>query len=172
MSERSSASSNDLNKRIEVLNLIGVARSMSINTGHALSFRGTEHTKLSLVDIVVETVHKTDNDASGDTLQDSLDVVDLVDGASTELVFVESAHGPADGTAFLTEVGVVLVAGFLEHTSVGQSGVFVGDAVSALGHDFGRRSGAAVTSIGDVDGSAAEFTCGDLRVTALTSHLD
>jgi hypothetical protein len=172
MSKTRRTSSDNLYKRIKILNLIGIARSMSINPRHTLALRGTEDTKLSLVDIVVKTVHQTHNDASGDALQDGLDIVDFVDGAGAELVVVEGAHGPTDRTAFLTEVGVVLVAGFLEHTSVGQSGVFVGDAVSALGHDFGRGSGAAVTFVGDVDGSATKFASGDFGVTALTGHLD
>jgi hypothetical protein len=136
--ERSSAGSNDLDEGVKVFDLVGVAWSMSVDTSHALSFWSTENTKLSLVDVVVETVEEANNDTSGDTLQDCLHVVDLVDGTSTHLVLVESTHSPTDRTAFLTEISVVLVTSLLEHASVCHSGVLVVDTVSALGHDFGR----------------------------------
>lgn len=138
VSERCSAGGNNLDERVKVFDLVGVAGSMSVNTGHTLSLRSTENTKLSLVDVVVKTIQEADNDTSGDTLQDCLHVVDLVDGTGTHLVLVESTHGPTDRTSLLAKIGVVLITSFLEHTSVGDSGVFVGDAVSALGHDFGR----------------------------------
>jgi hypothetical protein len=136
VSEGSSAGGDDLNERVKIFDLVGVAGSMSVNTSHALSFWSTENTKLSLVNVVVEAVEEAYNDTSGNALQDCLHVVNLVDGTSTHLVLVESTHSPTDRTAFLTEISVVLVTSFLEHASVGDSGILVGDAVSALGQDF------------------------------------
>jgi len=125
-----------LNEGVKVLNLVSVAGSVGVHTSHTSSFGSSKNTDLSLVDIVVDTVHQCDNNASRDTLENSLHVVDFVDGTGTELVLVDGAHSPTERTAFLTKVGMVLFTSFLEHTSIGFSGILVGDAVPALRYDF------------------------------------
>jgi len=161
VSEGRGTGSDDLDEGVQVLNLVGVAGSVSVNTSHALALRSTKNTKLGLVDIVVQTIQESDNDTSGDAFEDCLQVVEFVDGTGTTLVFMESAHGPSDGTTLLTKVGMMLFTSLLEHASVSLSGILIVEAVSALRHDLRRRSGAAHALIGDVDGSATELASSD-----------
>lgn len=109
VSERGSAGSDDLDERVQVLDLVGVLGSVAVDTVHAATLRSVVDTDLSGVDVVVETVHEGDNDVGRKTLEVGNHVVLLVDGTSTDGVLVEGAHSPADGTSLLAEGSVVTV---------------------------------------------------------------
>jgi len=118
VSERSSAGSNDLDKRVQVLNLVGVLGGMLVDTLHTATLRCSLDTHLGSVDVVVSTVEESDNDLSGDTLDDGDQVVSLVDRSGTDGVGVKSSHGPAERSLALAEVRVVKLLSFLEHALV------------------------------------------------------
>ncbi len=64
-------------------------------------------TGLGGVDVVVETVEKADRRSwAGMRFRRHLDVVELVDLTGAHGVVVEGAHGPAERTAALAELGV------------------------------------------------------------------
>lgn len=123
--ERCGTGGDDLNERVEVLNLVGVLRSMCVDTFHAATFRGSEDTDLSTVDVVRHTVQSSDNDLGRKTDKSCLHVVKLVDGTCTELVVVQSAHGPAQRCLLLSQLSVVLLASVGKENAVGFARVLV-----------------------------------------------
>lgn len=145
VSERSSASSEDLDKRVGVLDLVGVLLGVSVDASHALTFGSTSNTRLSGVDVVVHTVEKTADDHGGDTLEEEdLHVAHLVDLASAHGVVVESSHGPAERTALESELGV-------------ESLLTLGDELPVvLGRCLGGNH-AALLLVGGVSGTVARL---------------
>lgn len=106
VSKRCSASSENLDKRVDVLDLVGVLLRVGIDTLHANTFGSSVDTGLSGVDVVVETVEKTDGDHGGDTFEESHNVLALVNFTSADGVVVKESHGPADRSALLPELRV------------------------------------------------------------------
>ncbi|VUC31347.1 unnamed protein product [Clonostachys rosea] len=96
VSERGSAGSENLNEGVAVFDLVGVLLGVAVDTGHTGTLRGSENTRLSTVDVVVDTVESSNNDHGGDADEDSLDVVDFVQRTSAHRVFTESAESPAE----------------------------------------------------------------------------
>ena len=121
--ERSSAGSDDLDVRVEMLNLVGVLGGVAVDALHAAAFGGVVDADLGSVDVIVGTVEEGNNDLGGDALEEGDKVVDLVEGASAELVTVEGTHGPAKRAASLAEVGVVALLGVLQELLVLSVGV-------------------------------------------------
>lgn len=107
MGKRGSASSDDLDEGVQVLNLVGVLGSMGVDTVHSATLRSTLNTNLSAVDIVVQTVGESDDNHGGEADTESLEVVDFVDGTSSHWVAVKGSHGPAERTSLLAEFAVV-----------------------------------------------------------------
>ncbi len=119
-----------------MLDLVGILLRMRVDALHARSLRGAMHTRLRGVDIVVQTVQQADGDHGRETLEEALDVVQLVDLAGAHGVVVEGAHGPGEGSAAATQFGVE--AGFaLRHeflvVDLGFGGFGRGDLFAALG---------------------------------------
>ena len=117
--------SDDLNEGVEVLDLVRVLRCMCVHTFHAATFRSSKHTDLRAVNIVRHAVQSSDNDLCREADESSLHVVKLVDGSSSELVVVKSAHGPAQRCLLLSQLSVVLLAGVGKQYAVGFARVFV-----------------------------------------------
>ncbi len=141
--ERSSAGSDDLDVRVEMLNLVGVLGGVAVDALHAAAFGGVVDADLSGVDVVVGAVEEGNNDLGGDALDEGSKVVDLVEGAGAELVAVEGTHGPAKRAAGLAEVGVVALLGVLQELLVLGEGVLpLGGTlllvVSGIGGDRGN----------------------------------
>lgn len=89
-----------------MLDLVGVLVGVLVDPLHTVAFRGTVDTGLGGVDVVVETVGEHADDLRGETLEDDLNVVDLVDGTGSHGVLVEGAHCPSQRTPVLAELGV------------------------------------------------------------------
>jgi hypothetical protein len=123
--EGCSAGSDDLNEGVEILDLVGVLGCICVNTLHAAAFRSSEHTDLRTVDIVRHAVQSTDDDLGREADEGSLHVVKLVDGSSSELIVVQSAHGPAQGRLLLSQFGVVFLAGVGKQEAVGFASVLL-----------------------------------------------
>lgn len=112
VSKGGSAGSDDLDKRVRVLDLIGVLGSGPVHALHTLAIGGSFDASLSGVDIVVDTVESTNNNHGRNTLRKDLHVVKLVDLARSHGVFVESAHRPTERTPRLSHPRV---QSFLAH---------------------------------------------------------
>ena len=148
--ERGSAGSDDLDKAVEMLDFIGVLCGVGVDTVHATSLRSSENTDLGLVDVVVYTVEHSDDSHGWEADTHGLEVVEFVDGAGAHGVLVESAHGPAEGTLLLAEIGVVTGTGFGEEDLVVGLGV-LGEGKVALGVDVATtKSGVGVSGGSDV----------------------
>jgi hypothetical protein len=106
VSERSSAGSKNLDERVGVLDLVGVLLSMAVDTLHADTLGGSVNTSLGGVNVVVDTIKAADDDHGRDTLEGDDHVLLLVDLTRLDLVLVEVAHGPAEGTLLGAEFGV------------------------------------------------------------------
>ena len=145
VSERSSASSDDLNERVGVLDLVGVLLRSGVDALHALTLGSTVDTTLGRVNIVVETVQETDSDNGRKALEHALHVAELVNLTGAHRVVAQETHGPAQRAAALEELGVV--AGF------------------GLGHELAVRElvglelldGPAVGGAGDRGNSGLDF---------------
>jgi hypothetical protein len=125
VSERSSASSDDLDEGVEILDLVGVLGSMSINAVHTTALRSTENANLSLVDIVVHTVETGDDNIGGEAVAEGSKIVALIDGTGAHGVPVDEAHSPAKGALLLSQLGVMLLASLLEEVFVLGIGILV-----------------------------------------------
>jgi hypothetical protein len=77
------------------------------------------------VNVVRHAVQSADDYLGREADEGSLHVVKLVDGSSSELVVVQSAHGPAQRSLFLSQLGVVLLAGVGKQDAVGFARVLV-----------------------------------------------
>lgn len=67
MGKRSSASGENLNKRVGVLHLVGVFLGVGIHAGHALAVGGASDAGLRGVDVVVHAVEGAADNHGGDT---------------------------------------------------------------------------------------------------------
>jgi hypothetical protein len=106
VSEGSSAGSENLDERVGVLDLVGVLLSMAVDALHADTLGSSVDTSLGGVDVVVDTVKAADDDHGGNALEGDHHVLLLVDLTRLDLVLVEVAHGPAEGTLLGAELGV------------------------------------------------------------------
>lgn len=104
--KRGGTGGDDLDKRVGMFDLVGILVGIAVNLLHSSTFRGTGDTRLSGVDIIVDTVHETDDDLSRDSLDDGLDIVQLVNGTGTSSVGVKVSHGPTEWTLVLSHLGV------------------------------------------------------------------
>lgn len=120
VSEGSSASSDNLDERVCVLDLVGVLLGVGIDTLHALTLGSTLVTTLGSVDIVVETVKKTDSDDGRDALGHALHVAEFVDLTGAHGVVAEKAHSPTNRSTAFKELGVVTVVGLGHNFTVGE----------------------------------------------------
>nr|POF07165.1 hypothetical protein CFP56_31789 [Quercus suber] len=118
VSERGSASGQDLDERVGVLDLVGVLLCVGIHPFHALTLGRAGDARLSGVDVVVDTVQGADDDHGGNTLEHDEQVVLLVNLTGTHGVLVKRAHGPAKGATLLAHVGVESVLSFLHELLV------------------------------------------------------
>ena len=109
--ERCGTGCDDLDERVEVFDLVLVLGSMCVNTVHTATFWSSEDTELSLVDVVVETVHTSNDNHCRKTVGKGLQVVQFVDRSCTWWVVVEPAHGPSKRSLVLSQLGVVLGTG-------------------------------------------------------------
>lgn len=100
----SSAGSEDLDEGVDVFDLVGILGSIGVDALHAGTLGRTVDAGLSSVDVVVQTVHETDDDHSGKTDEQGLDVLALVDLTGAYGVVVQSAHGPTNRSALLPEL--------------------------------------------------------------------
>lgn len=93
----SSASSENLDERVCVLDLVGILLRRVVHTLHTFALGGSVDTGLGGVDVVVETVESTADDHSGNTLdKEDLNIRELVDLTGADGVLVECAHSPAE----------------------------------------------------------------------------
>ena len=67
MGKRSSASGENLNKRVGMLDLVGILLGVGIHAGHALAVRGASDAGLRGVDVVVHAVEGAADNHGGDT---------------------------------------------------------------------------------------------------------
>ncbi len=141
--ERGSAGGDDLDVRVQMLDLVGVLGGVAVDALHAAALGRVVDADLRGVDVEAGAVEEGDDDLGGDALDESDQVVHLVDRAGAELVDVEPAHGPAEGAARLAEVGVVALLGVLEKLLVLLLRVLelVVAALLAVGVGLGRGVG-------------------------------
>ena len=132
VSERSSAGSENLNKRVRVLNLVRILLSVAVDALHTPALRSSVNTSLSSVDVVVDTVKAANNEHGGNALESNEHVLPLIDLAGLDLVLVEVAHGPAQRTALVAELGVEAFLALSDELLVAELAVF-GDDGTLLG---------------------------------------
>lgn len=97
VSEGCSASSEDLDERIGVLNFVGVLLSVCIDARHAFALGSTSNTTLSGVDVVVHTVQGTTDDVCRDALEEDLHVCNFINLTGSHGVVAASPQSPAEG---------------------------------------------------------------------------
>jgi hypothetical protein len=127
VSERGSASSENLDERVGVFDLVGILGGVAVDTSHTLTLGGAFNTSLCSVDVVVCAVEDTDNEHGGNTLEGDDHVLLLVDFTILDLVLVEVAHSPAEVSLLSSESGVESVLGLVDTLLVGH--------LAVLGHD-------------------------------------
>jgi len=88
VSEGCGTGSEDLDERISVLDLVRVLFGVGVNSFHSVTFGSTRDTRLSGVDIVVETVKSTTSDHGGDSLGEDGQVVLFVNSTGAHRVGV------------------------------------------------------------------------------------
>lgn len=120
VSERGSASGDDLDERVGELDLVGVLLGGGVHTLHTGTLGSTVDTRLSGVDVVVKTVEQSDNDDGRDALDDDGHVLPLVDLTSAHGVVVKSAHGPSQRTTALPELSVEPLLALCDKLLVGK----------------------------------------------------
>lgn len=133
MSERGSAGSDNLDEGVEMLDLVGVLLGVAVHALHAATLRSSGNTDLGSVDVVVGTIESGDDNHGGDALEEGDQVVSLVDGTGAHGVLVEEAHGPAEKTALLAELGVVTLFSLLDELLVFDLGGGRGEALFVVG---------------------------------------
>ena len=104
MRKRGSAGSENLHERVDVFDFVGILGSIGVDTLHASTLRRTVNTRLSSVDIVVQTIHETNDDHGGKTDEKGLDVLAFIDLTSTHGVVVQSTHSPTNWSTLLPEL--------------------------------------------------------------------
>ena len=104
--ERGSASGDDLDERVGVLDLVGVLLGVRVDSLHSVTLGGSGNTSLGRVDVVVDTVESADDDHGGESLEEGLDVVPLVDRTISHGVGVEVSHGPSERSLHASHLGV------------------------------------------------------------------
>lgn len=107
VSEGSSAGSDDLDKRVQELDLVGVLLGVVVDASHALALGGALDANLSGVNVVVGTVEESGDNHGRNALAEGDEVGSLVDGTGTHAVVVQGAHGPTKRAAALAEFGMV-----------------------------------------------------------------
>jgi hypothetical protein len=108
VSERGSASSENLDEGVGVFDFVRVLSGVAVDSFHSVTFGGTGNTRLSGVDIVVKTVESTDSDHGRDSLGENSHVVSLVNSTGAHGVGVKSSHSPSERTLLLPELAVEL----------------------------------------------------------------
>ena len=101
------------------------------------------------MNIVVKTVGEHDDNVSGETSDNGLQVVELVDRTSTHRVLVDDAHSPAQRAPLSPQLSVVLPLGFLEKSVVVSIGILV---ATVLAHVDASKSLFAVVGVRAVVG--------------------
>lgn len=152
VSERGSAGSDDLDEGVEMLDLVGVLLGVAVHALHAATLGRSGNADLGSVDVVVGTIESGDDNHGGNALEEGNQVVSLVDGAGAHGVLVEEAHGPAEKTLLLAQLGVVTLLGLL-------------DELLVLDLGGGRRETLFVVR-GRVDGLDAVLEAGGLAIDA------
>jgi len=89
-----------------MLDLIRVFLRRGINALHPFALRCTFNTSLSSMDIVVSTIHKSDNNHSRNPLRNDGHIVEFVDLARTHRSVVQKTHCPAERALVGAELGV------------------------------------------------------------------
>ena len=140
--ERGSAGSDNLDKGVGVLDLVGVSLSVGVDASHASTFGGTGNTNLGCVDIVEETVHEGAGDESRETDSENLEVLSLINLTRSHGVVVESAHGPTERRSALAELGVEAGISLSDELLLGQLPGLVLDKALLVVLD--------ITSVGDL----------------------
>jgi hypothetical protein len=128
VSKRGSASSENLNKRVCVLDLVRVLLGMAVDTLHTCTFGSTVDTGLSSVDVVVDAIESTDHDLSRNALQCDDHVLLLIDFARLDLVLVEVTHSPSERTTLRPELGVEALLTLFDKLLVSKLAVFLDDS--------------------------------------------
>lgn len=126
--EGSSAGGDDLDERVGVLNFVGVLLSVAVDALHALAFGCSVDTGLSSVDVVVDTVKAANDNHGGNALESDDHVLLLVDLAIHDLVLVEVAHGPSEGTSLVPKLGVEAVLTLSDELLVAELAVLSDDS--------------------------------------------
>jgi hypothetical protein len=134
VSERGSASGENLDERVRVLNFVGVLLGVGIDTSHAGTLGSAGGTTLGGVDIVVETVEGTADDVGGDALGYKLQVVQFVDLTGTHGVVTEDAQSPGKRTGSLHKLFVQTLLAQLVELLVGED--LAGDFLCDLSEGF------------------------------------
>ena len=102
--------------------LVGILLDVSVPALHSTIIRCAVNTCLSGVNVIFDTKEKSDNDHGRDTLQDNLDVLDLVILAITNRIAVQEAHGLMERAALLVKFVVEPFLSFGNALLVGHPG--------------------------------------------------
>lgn len=137
VSERSSASSDDLDERVEIFDFVLVFLGVEVDLVHTATFWSTEDTDLSAMDIIVESVEEGNDNIGWETDAESAEVVKFIDGTGTHWVVVDKTHSPSEGTLVSAELSVVLQFGALEEELVLSLWVLTGNGVFHFGESAG-----------------------------------
>lgn len=103
-----------------MLDLVRVLLSVRIDALHASTFGCTGGTRLSSVDVVVETVEGAADNVGRDALGDDLHVVELVDLSGTKRVVAKGAQSPCKRSLALHKLLVKSLLGELVQFLVGK----------------------------------------------------
>lgn len=115
-----------------MLHLVGVLGSVAVDALHAAAFGRVVDADLGRVDVVVGSVEEGDDNLRGNAFHQGNEVVGFVDGSRSQSVLVKIAHGPAEGTLGLSQVGVVAIPGIPEELLVLGVRIFGGDSDGTL----------------------------------------
>ena len=118
VSERGGTSGENLDEGVRVLDLVRVFLGIAVHPVHAVTLGGSGDTRLSRVNVVVETVQETGDDHGREALGQGLDVVNFVDRAGAHRVLVQRAHRPTEEAFVLAHLGVELGLRLLDELAV------------------------------------------------------
>lgn len=117
--ERCGAGSDDLDKRVPVLDLVRVLFSVRVYALHAGALRRARDAGLCGMNIIVHTIECTGNDHSRNPLYDNDHIAELVDLTCAYGIVVEDGHGPAKGTFGLPKLGMESLLTFRHELLIG-----------------------------------------------------
>ena len=143
--EGGGAGGEDLDEGVGVLDFVGVFLCVAVDTLHAAAFGCAVDTSLRGVDVVVYSVEGADDEHGGDTLQGDEHVLLLVDLARLDLVLMEVAHGPAEGSLLGAELGVEALLALGDEFLI--AGLLVLGDVGGNSHLFGVAGGNALLGV-------------------------